>query len=119
MVMLWMDDIRPEPPGWVRALSVRQAIEVMEAGAVTHVSLDHDLGVWASEGGDGAKFTDWMAEFDSWPSEGLRVHSSNPSGVQTMLATVDRYGPFRPGSRFAPTRGSEPAGGWPPSDTYV
>lgn len=121
MVMLWLDDVRPHPEGWVRAKSVNEAIAVMETGEVTHASLDHDLGVWTSEGGSGVKLTDWMAEHDCWPTKGIRIHSSNPSGVQTMLATIDRYGSYDTGGRFIPTRGDAPdqSGEWPPSDRYV
>ncbi len=93
-VHLWVDDVRPEPEGWVRAWSADEAIEVLSSGDVAFASLDHDLGVFASMGGDGAAITDWMAEHDSWPTTGIRVHSANPVGVRTMLATVDRYGPY-------------------------
>lgn len=118
-IKLWLDDIRPAPEDWVHVKSVNEAIEVMETGEVVFASLDHDLGVWTSEGGSGVKLTDWMAENDCWPSRGIRVHSSNPSGVQTMLATVDRYGSYPSRRRFIPTRGEAPAEDWPPSDSYV
>lgn len=106
---IWLDDVRPAPEGWVRALSVRQAINLfliqdIVRDRVTHVSLDHDLGDEARFGGDGDKLTEWMAEHDTWPSDGLRVHSSNPAGRDTMLRTIDRYGPFEAG--YGNTRGS-------------
>ena len=121
MTKLWLDDMRPHPEGWERAKSVKQAIELMEKGDVTHASLDHDLGYWSSEGGNGIKLTDWMAEHDCWPTEGIRVHSSNPSGVQAMLATIDRYGPYGTGIGWDPQRGTAPNadGSWPPSDRYM
>lgn len=99
-VKLWLDDLRPVPAGWTGARSVNEAIATLlgaqEDGVeVTHASLDHDLGEFSSDGGDGATLTDWMAFHDTWPTQGLRIHSANPVGVATMLATVDRYAPYR------------------------
>jgi len=115
---LWLDDMRPEPEGWTRARSVYEAIELITSGVeIEFASLDHDLGYFAGDGGNGVKLTDWMAEFDGFPTRGLRVHSSNPIGVQQMLATVDRYGSY--GAGGFNWRGETPEGGWPPSDRYV
>ena len=114
---LWLDDLRREPEGWTRAKSVDEAIALMGSGTVEFASLDHDLGIWASEGGNGVKLTDWMAEHDCWPTAGLRVHSSNPIGVQQMLQTVDRYASYT--TRGFKSRGAAPSGGLPPSDTDV
>jgi hypothetical protein len=112
-VLLWLDDVRPAPDGWVHARSVNEAVAVLEAGGVAFASLDHDLGDFAGDGGDGARLTDWMAFHDVWPSQGLRVHSSNPVGVATMLATADRHSGL--GGRFGSARGVAPEGGWPPA----
>jgi hypothetical protein len=94
-VKLWVDDVRPEPDGWTRAQSADEAIAVLSSCTVEFASLDHDLGEFASAGGNGVAITDWMAEHNCWPRQGVTVHSSNPVGVRTMLATVDRYGPYR------------------------
>jgi hypothetical protein len=111
---LWLDDKRQAPEGWVLVMTVDGAIALIAGeGQPTHASLDHDLG-WNAPGGDGDKLTDWMAENDTWPSDGIRVHSANPGAVQTMLATVDRYAHYpEPRSRFEETRGTAPEGGWP------
>lgn len=61
-------------------------------------SLDHDLGEYAGDGGDGAKFTDWMAENGIFPELGIQIHSANPVGARTMLSTIDRYGPYSHGA---------------------
>lgn len=99
---LWLDDMRPLPKvapgtqtGWVLAHSVNEAIEIMKTGEVVFASLDHDLGIWSSEGGNGIKLLDWMAENNIWPIEGISVHSSNPVGVQQMLALIERYAPYK------------------------
>ena len=98
---LWLDDSRRLPrvkPGtnsdWVLAKSVNQAIEIMETGEVNFASLDHDLGIWSSEGGSGIKLLDWMAEEDLWPVDGITVHSANPVGVKQMLDLIERYAPY-------------------------
>lgn len=93
-IRLWLDDIRPAPPGWVHTHSVHAAIEVLAGSPVTVASLDHDLGVHVVNGGDGTALVDWMAEHNIWPSEGIRVHSFNPIGSQNMLRTIDRYSPY-------------------------
>jgi hypothetical protein len=40
---VWLDDHRPAPPGWVCAETPEQVIALLRTGAVTRVSLDHDL----------------------------------------------------------------------------
>jgi hypothetical protein len=86
---LWLDDVRPAPEGWERAYSVNEAIALLELA-----SLDHDLGDYADDGGDGFKLVLWIAEHDRWPSQGIRVHSANPPGMLRMLADIDHYGPY-------------------------
>lgn len=104
---LWLDDVRTPPPGWHWVRSVNQAIVALTTAGtkVTHMSLDHDLGSFEPDGGDGIKLTYWMAEHDIWPTAGIRVHSANPVGVQNMLSTIDTYGPF-------PLTGGDKRGSW-------
>lgn len=99
---LWLDDIRRLPrlsfgvdmPDWVLAHSVNEAIEIMKSGEVTFASLDHDLGIYHQDGGNGIKLLDWMAENNIWPKDGISVHSANPVGVKQMIALIDRYAPY-------------------------
>ena len=114
-VLLWLDDLRPAPTGWTWVKSVNDAIALTVTGAVTHASLDHDLGTYTSDGGDGTHYTDWCAHTNTWPTHGIRVHSANPVGVHTMLATIDRYSPYL--TRQHTTRGDTPTNGWPPTNT--
>lgn len=97
-VRLVLDDLRPAPTGWVHARSVAEASGVMSAHehVVVEASLDHDLGDFAHDGGDGYRLVDWMAERDTWPTEAIAAHSGNPVGVDRMLGTVDRYRPYVP-----------------------
>jgi hypothetical protein len=97
-VKLWLDDIRPCPDGYTHARSVNEAIKLLERGDCAYASLDHDLGDFAEDGGDGFKLVLWIAEHDRWPSDGIRVHSANPPGMARMLADIDHYGPYPPGN---------------------
>lgn len=96
---LWLDDVREAPPGWVHAYSVNSAIDQVEhhwdrGEQLTHVSLDHDLGDFAEDGGDAPKFLDWIVENEVWPTHYIAVHSQNPVGRDNMLRTIDHYGPY-------------------------
>lgn len=42
-IRLFVDDIRKEPDGWVRARSVTEAIRILDTMDVEEVSLDHDI----------------------------------------------------------------------------
>lgn len=114
---LWLDDMRIGPDDWACAKGVNQAIEIMKTQKIEYASLDHDLGIWASEGGDGYRLIQWMIENDCWPTKGVRVHSSNPVGVQRMISDLTLYGPYE---RFGPNWvGEQPAEGWPTTERWV
>lgn len=91
---LWLDDVRPAPDGWVHAKSVNAAVNLLSTGTVVEASLDHDLGDYAHDGGDGYKVVDWMAENDVWPADGVRCHSGNPVGRERIEGVITRYGPY-------------------------
>lgn len=93
---IWLDDVRPTPAGWVRCYSTNQFIALMEKTInlkAEAASLDHDLGDYHNDGGDGYKAVLWMAEHEVWPNQ-INVHSANPVGVQRMLGLIDHYGPY-------------------------
>jgi hypothetical protein len=91
---LWLDDIRLPPPGWRRAHSVNEAIRLLSDHDCEWASLDHDLGDYADDGGDGYRLVLWMAETQTWPTRGVRVHSANAPGLSRMLKDIDHYGPY-------------------------
>ena len=95
---LWLDDIRPCPDGYLHARSVNEAIKLLQEHGCEYASLDHDLGDYAEDGGDGFKLVLWIAEHDGWPTKGIRVHSANAPGMRRMLADIDHYGPYQPGA---------------------
>jgi hypothetical protein len=92
VIRLWLDDVRLAPEGWTHVRSVNEAIAILRerAGEVAEMSLDHDLGDFAEDGGDGVRLVLWMAEHDVWPPV-VRVHSMNPVGRANMEALIRRY----------------------------
>ena len=94
---IYLDDLRPTPVGWAGCKSVNDAINLIEyigPDAFEALSLDHDLGDFAGEGGDGYKLIDWIAETGNWPQTKPTVHSMNPVGIQRIQGVIDTYGPY-------------------------
>jgi Cyclic-phosphate processing Receiver domain len=51
-VKVWLDDRRPpypDPKTWVWVKTPAEAIELLQTGTVTELSLDHDLGLTDGE----------------------------------------------------------------------
>ena len=92
---LWLDDMRLPPDGsYMTAYSVKQAIGMLIAARVANdtvevIDLDHDLGNYARDGGDGIKLLDWCIENNFFPP--VRLHTMNPVGYQNMQRTIQRY----------------------------
>ncbi|GHG25905.1 MULTISPECIES: cyclic-phosphate processing receiver domain-containing protein [Amycolatopsis] len=85
---LWVDDLRPAPPGWTWAKSSAEAIAFLRDGEFAALSLDHDLG-----GEDTTRpVVLWLCEHDRWPAE-VRVHTANPVGREWLTGMARRYGP--------------------------
>lgn len=97
---LWLDDIRPPKkygyPDAYWAKTAEEAIAILQTGAVTFASLDHDLSemaIWGlspSEEKTGYDVVRWMEENGVWPSGGVKVHSMNPVGKARMEAVIAR-----------------------------
>lgn len=95
---LWLDDIR-DPwrygcVGWEWARDADEAIDCLETGRVTEISLDHDLstaatmGTPAADEKTGYTVVCWMEEHNVWPCDGVWVHSMNPVGSRRMLDVI-------------------------------
>lgn len=98
---LWVDDERRAPEGWVWATRPAEAISALATGAVTHLSLDHDLGIDPTTGEaiTARPIMLWLCEMSTthpqqryWPDQ-VCVHSQNPVGRQWLEAMIDRYRP--------------------------
>ena len=93
---IWLDDVRPAPSGYVWVKSVNQAQRVIFGAEnlgedILELNLDHDLGDYAKDGGDGIKLILWLAETNRhYPIE---LHTMNPVGRENMQAIIDRYWP--------------------------
>lgn len=90
-VLLWVDDERPAPPGWVWAKTARQALKVLSSGQVTYASLDCDLGHPVE---NGVWLVKKMVQFGLWPEHKVGVHSSNWEKAAEMLYIVRHEGPY-------------------------
>jgi hypothetical protein len=91
---IFLDDERPTPQGWVRAFWPQEVITLLQAGGVTEVSLDHDLGDDAR--GTGYDVVLWVEEavaVRGFVAPKLSVHSANPSARAKMeqgIAKIER-----------------------------
>lgn len=112
-VNMWLDDIRPPPPGYSLVKTVGEAIAVLMLHDVERCSLDHDLGAcekcmqgkspeqWLAEAnyqsmpncehfGTGYELVCWMEANNVWPKHKPAVHSANPAGRARMQAVIDK-----------------------------
>ena len=93
-IKLWLDDIREAPEGYCRCHSVNEAKEKIiecekEFVVIDEINCDHDLGDYASDGGDGIKLIDWLAKRETYYP--VRLHTMNPVGRENMQREIDRY----------------------------
>ena len=94
---LWIDDVRPAPlsKDWIQILSVNSAKWAIQYWEklnlhIELIDIDHDAGIYASEGGDYIKLLDWLEETGrNYP---IRIHSQNPVGVANMRRIIKRNG---------------------------
>ena len=90
---VWLDDRRAAPKGWVRVRTPEEAIELLRAGGVEELSLDHDLGlgVGARER-TGYDVLLWLeaevAAGQARPPAVMRVHSGNVGAVTRMEQAI-------------------------------
>lgn len=94
---LWVDDCRPKPEGFdVHAKNAKEAIEHLENGRVTDVSLDHDLASVANDASGYfiAKWIEVEACMGRLPRLAWAIHSANPVGrhyMEMALQNADHY----------------------------
>ncbi len=93
---IYLDDQRESPEGWVRAKTAPEAIALLAAGGVTHLSLDHDLGEEPGVG-TGYDVVTWLEEqvaLHGFTPPELDVHSSNAGARPKMeagIAAIQRF----------------------------
>lgn len=88
---IWLDDVRKAPDGYVHCRSVNEAINAIKLAnePIELLDLDHDLGDYAIDGGDGIKLLDWLAETEQYYP--IKLHTLNPVGRENMQRLIDRY----------------------------
>ena len=93
-IKIWLDDIREAPVGYFHCHSVNETIRKIiecekECAVIDEINCDHDLGDYASDGGDGIKLIDWLAERKTYYP--VKLHTMNPVGRENMQREIDRY----------------------------
>ncbi len=96
---VWLDDLRPAPPGWVWAFTPEEVVALLGTGRVSELSLDHDLGL-EGEGPERTGYTVllWLEKEvgnGRWtrPLPEIHVHSANPVGrtrMHRVIRTIHR-----------------------------
>ena len=93
---LWIDDVRPVPyitdDGWIWCKSVNIAKKIITAhpDEIELISIDHDAGEYANQGGDYIKLLDWLEEVGyNYP---IHIHSANPVGIANMRRIIQHNG---------------------------
>ena len=94
---LWVDDLRLPPEGYEWAKSVNEAIRYIEQAEnlgdeIEVIDLDHDLGIYADDGGDAIKVLDYLVERETFYP--IEIHTANPVGRANMERMIDRYWPW-------------------------
>lgn len=86
---VYLDDERKTPDGLVRVYWPDEAIALLEAGGVTEISLDHDLG--NDTRGTGYDVVLWLEEavaLRGFKPPVMAVHSANTSARDKMEAGI-------------------------------
>lgn len=88
---VYLDDERTPPEGWVLVRWPDEAIDLLKTEAVTHLSLDHDLG--NDDKGTGYDVLLWLEEqtlvHGFQPPGTIKVHSAN-SGARPKMESAIR-----------------------------
>ncbi len=95
-IKIWVDDVRAVPAGYVGTKSVNETIALIneiecDGGEVELLDLDHDLGDYASQGGDAIKLLDYLTERETFYP--FIIHSANPVGRANMELVRARFWP--------------------------
>lgn len=92
---IWLDDLRKRPDDFTHhAHSVNEAKKFVlsaeaEGEKIELISLDHDLGAYAFDGGDGIYLMDWLLERQTlYP---IAFHTANPVGRANMQRMKDKW----------------------------
>jgi hypothetical protein len=99
MSLVYLDDERTPPTGWVLAKTPQEAIALLKLGDVSQLSVDHDLGledapaifdeIKAKTGYDVLLWIEYQTVFNDFvPPEHITVHSANAGARRKMELCV-------------------------------
>ena len=93
-IKIYVDDVRKAPEGYVWTKSVNETIAFIEeveshGGSIDVIDLDHDLGEYASDGGDAIKLLDYLVERETFYP--VALHTANIVGRQNMERMINRF----------------------------
>lgn len=89
---VFLDDLRSPPDAtWVVVRTARAALDLLERGGVTEISLDNDLGDGEPEGYTVANWIERQTFTNpDFRVPKLRVHSANAVARARMTITIER-----------------------------
>jgi len=97
-VKVWLDDVREAPEGWIHVRTPEEAIDLLRAGGVEEISLDHDLGLFTAEpettGYDVLLWIEREVVEGRFTPPLIGVHSANPVARRRMgqaIASIKRF----------------------------
>lgn len=98
-IKLYVDDIRPTPDGYTGYMTTNAALRCIYYNYpdIEEISLDHDAGDCAKEGGDYInilKEMERLSRREGFDFSHIKfyLHSANPVGVQNMRAIIEANG---------------------------
>lgn len=96
MIRIWIDDVRTPPSDewvWIKTVNAakRYIFNVSPYGvADIMLSIDHDAGDFACDGGDYIEVLNWLEETGrNYP---IRIHSMNVVGRENMRRIIQKNG---------------------------
>jgi hypothetical protein len=87
---VFLDDERATPEGWTRVKTPEEAIELLKTDRVTHLSVDHDLGL--SDDRTGYTVLLWIEEQcaeNAFRPPSISIHSENAGARRKMELAVE------------------------------
>lgn len=93
---LYLDDVRPVPPGWTHCRWPTDMIALLEVhtNQVEAISLDNDLGEQGACARIGRHVVDWLDEVVTTegcvPPRFIRLHTSNTTERSRMAQAIER-----------------------------
>ena len=85
---IWLDDLREAPEGYTWCKSVNEAIKCIKSkNQVEIIDCDHDLGDYASDGGDAVKLLDYLERTKNFIP--IAIHTMNPVGRANMERIIE------------------------------